>query len=210
MLDLTQYGSHGENLPPKLLRVAKKIQERGNFDVRKVDMRHFEEEINRFKTIYNSAWEKNWGFVPMTDAEIDHMAAGLKQILDPDLVWFAEKDGEPIGALLPLPDLCQPLLRAYPRPGVPEWWTLVKLFWYWKVRGCVDTMRGVAGGVLEQYRGRGVDSVLIVHLAQAAIPRYRRGELSWILENNFMSRRSAEMFGAQVYRTYRVYEKKLN
>jgi GNAT superfamily N-acetyltransferase len=210
MLDLTQYGSHGENLPPKLLRVAKKIQERGNFDVRKVDMRHFEEEINRFKTIYNSAWEKNWGFVPMTDAEIDHMAAGLKQILDPDLVWFAEKDGEPIGALLPLPDLCQPLLRAYPRPGVPEWWTLVKLFWHWKVRGCVDTMRGVASGVLEQYRGRGVDSVLIVNLAQAAIPRYRRGELSWILESNFMSRRSAEMFGAQVYRTYRVYEKKLN
>jgi GNAT superfamily N-acetyltransferase len=210
MLDLDQFGRHGENLPPKLLRVSRKIQERGNFVVRKMDMRHYDEEVDRFKVIYNAAWEKNWGFVPMTDAEVDHLAAGLKQIIDPNLIWFAEKDGEPIGAMLPLPDLCQPLLRAYPRPGEPEWWTMAKLLWHWKVRGCVDTIRAMAGGTLEQYRGRGVDAVLITHLAQAAIPRYRRCELSWILENNIMSRRSAELFGADAYRTYRLYEKKLS
>lgn len=209
IVDLTQYGPHLENMPPKLLRVAKKIQERGGFTVRKIDMRHFDDEVDRFKGIYNSAWEKNWGFVPMSDAEINHLAAGLMMVLDPDLLWFAEKDGQPIGAMVPLPDMNQALIRAYPRPGVPEWWTLLKLFWHWKVRRRVTTMRGFAGGILEPYRGRGVDAVLIVNLARAAIPRYRRCEISWVLENNMMMRRVAEMFGARVYRTYRVYEKAL-
>jgi GNAT superfamily N-acetyltransferase len=209
MLDLTPLGPRGENLPPKLLRVAKKIQQRRGFTARKADMRRFDAEVARFKRIYNSAWEKNWGFVPLTDAEIDHIANGLRQIVDPDILWFAEKDGQPIGAMLPLPDLNQALIRAYPRPGVPEWWTMVKLLWYWKVRGCVDTIRGFAGGVLEPYRGRGVEAVLLTKMAEAALPRYRRAEISWVLENNVMMRRTAEMLGAQVYRTYRIYEKEV-
>ncbi len=209
IVDLTPFGRRGENLPPKLLRVARKVQQRGGFTVRKIDMRHFDEEVVRFKNIYNSAWEKNWGFVPLTDAEIDHLAASLKQILDPNILWFAEKDGEAIGAMVPLPDLNQALIRAYPRPGVPEWWTMAKLLWHWKVGRCVDTMRGFAGGVLEQYRGRGVEALLFVKLAEAALPRYNRCEISWVLENNIMMRRTAEMLGAHVYRTYRIYEKEL-
>jgi GNAT superfamily N-acetyltransferase len=209
IMDLTPWGPHGENMPPKLLRVAKKVEQRGDFAVRKMDMRHFDEEVARFKRIYNSAWEKNWGFVPLTDAEIDHIAAGLKQIVDPDVIWFAEKDGEPIGAMLPLPDLNQALIHAYPRPGVPEWWTMAKLLWHWKVRRRVDTIRGFAGGVLEPYRGRGVEAVLFIKMAQAALRRYHRAEISWVLENNIMMRRTAEMLGATVYRTYRIYEKEL-
>jgi GNAT superfamily N-acetyltransferase len=209
IMDLTHWGPRGENMPPKLLRVAKKVEQRGGFAVRKMDMRHFDEEVARFKRIYNSAWEKNWGFVPLTDAEIDHMAAGLKQVVDPDVIWFAEKDGEPIGAMLPLPDLNQALIHAYPRPGVPEWWTMIKLLWHWKIRRRVDTIRGFAGGVLEPYRGRGVEAVLFIKMAEAALRRYRRAEISWILENNIMMRRTAEMLGATVYRTYRIYEKEL-
>jgi GNAT superfamily N-acetyltransferase len=209
IVDLASYGPNGENLPAKLVRVAKKIEKRGGFTVRKGNMRRFEEEVNRFKHIYNSAWSRNWGFVPLTDAEIDHIAAELKQMVDLDVIWFAEKNGEPIGAMLPLPDLNQALLRAYPRPGVPELWTKVKLLWHWKVRRCVDTLRGFAGGVLEPYRGRGVEAVLLVKVAQATLRRYRRAEMSWILENNTMTRRTAEMLGAEVYRTYRMYEKEL-
>jgi hypothetical protein len=86
---------------------------------------------------------------------------------------------------------------------------MVKLLWHWKVRRRVDTMRGFAGGVLEPYRGRGVEAVLFVKMAQAALPRYRWAEISWVLENNVMMRRTAEMLGAHVYRTYRIYEKQL-
>jgi GNAT superfamily N-acetyltransferase len=207
MVDLTAFGPHGEYLPPKLLRVAQKVQERGGFTVRTMDMRHFEREVELFKRIYNSAWEKNWGFVPLTDAEIDHIAIGLRQLLDPDIVVFAEKDGEPVGAMLPLPDVSQALIKAYPRPDRPEWWTMLRLLWYWRVRRCVDTMRGFAGGVLEPYRGRGVEALLFIEMAKAALPRYRRCEISWVLETNMMMRRTAEMLQGRVYRTYRLYEK---
>ena len=208
-LDLTQFGPNGENLPPKVVRVAKKIEERGWFTVHSLDMSRFTEEVDLFKRIYNSAWEKNWGFVPLTDAEIDHLAVGLKQLLDPSIVLFAEKDGEPVGAMLPLPDVSQALIQAYPRPGVPEWWTTLKLLWHWKVRRCVTTVRGFAGGVLEQHRARGVEALLFIRMAEAALGRYQRAEISWVLESNVMMRRTAEMLGAEVYRTYRIYEKTL-
>jgi hypothetical protein len=209
MVDIYKFGPHGKNLPPKLLRVADKIQKRRGFTVRHVDMRRFDEEVQRVKKIYNAAWQKNWGFVPMTSAEIDQLAANLKQMIDPKLIWIAEKDGETIGMLLPLPDLNQALLKAYPRPGVPEWWTMAKFFWHWKVRGCVTTLRGLVGGVLEEHRGLGIMAVMMVKLAEACLPHYRQSELSWILENNMMTRRECEMLGGYVYRTYRIYEKKL-
>jgi hypothetical protein len=208
-MDLTQLGPHGENLPPKLLRVAKRIEERGSFTVRPINMRDFDAEVERFKGIYNSAWAKNWGFVPLTDAEIDHLAAGLRQMLDPSITWFAEKDGKPIAAMLPLPDVSQALIRAYPRPGAPEWWTMAKLLWHWKVLRCVDRVRGFAGGVLEEYRARGVDALLLMKIAEAGLPRYKQAEMSWVLESNVMMRRTAEMLGGEVYRTYRIYEKPL-
>lgn len=208
-LDLRQFGRRGENLPPKLRRVAKKIEERGGFTVRKANMRRFDEEAERVKVIYNSAWARNWGFVPLTEDEIDHLAKGLRQIVDPNLLWLAEKDGEPIGAMVPLPDVSQALLRAYPRPGVPEWWTLVKLMWHWKVRGRVTRMRGFAGGVIEDYRASGVGAVLMLKVTEEAARRYDRAEMSWVLESNLKMRQIADMYGAKVYRTYRLYEKVL-
>jgi GNAT superfamily N-acetyltransferase len=206
-VDLTSFGPNGENLPPKLIRVAKKVQERGKFTIRKVNMREFDNEVHRFKQIYNAAWSKNWGFVPLTDVEMDNIAASLRQIIDPDTLLFAEKEGRPIGALVPLPDLNQALIRAYPRPEEPEWWTMLKLAWHWKVRGCVTTLRGFAGGVLEEYRGLGVEALLFAKLSEAALRRYKKAEISWVLESNLMMRRTAEMLGGRVYRTYRMYEK---
>jgi GNAT superfamily N-acetyltransferase len=209
MTDMYEFGPRGVNLPEKLRRVASKIQERERFTVRKANMRQYEEEVKRFKRIYDSAWEKNWGFVPPTEAEAEHIAHAMKSMIDPDLIWFAEKDSEPIGTLFPLPDLNQALIKAYPRPGVPEWWTLAKFLWHWKVRRCVNIMRGFAGGVLEEHRSLGVIAVLMVKLAEVAIPHYRWCELSWILENNIKTRQMCEMLGGKVYRTYRVYEKAL-
>jgi hypothetical protein len=209
MVDMYEFGPGGVRLPLKLRRVAKKIQERANFTTRPADMSRYDEEVKRFKRIYDSAWEKNWGFVPPTEAEAEHIAHAMKSMIDPDLIWFAEKDGEPIGALFPLPDLNQALIKAYPRPGVPEWWTLAKFLWHWKVRGCVNTMRGFAGGVVEERRSLGVIAVLMVKLAEVAIPRYRWCELSWILENNIKTRQICEFLGGKVYRTYRIYERTL-
>jgi GNAT superfamily N-acetyltransferase len=197
-----------QNVPEKLLRVTEKVKQRKNFLIRKIDMKRFDEEVERVKLIYNKSWERNWGFVPMTDAEIDKLAEELKQILDPDIVVMVEQDGEPMGFGLSLPDLNQPLLKAYPRPGTPEALTMLKLLWHWKVRGGVDWMRVFALGVLPEHRGTGVDALMYIETAKLARERgYRWAEMSWILENNDMMNRSIQLLGGEVYKTHRMYEK---
>ncbi len=208
--DLTQYHLDGTGINPKILRVAEKVRERYNLKVRPIEMKHFDEEAERIKLIYNSAWSKNWGAIPLTDAEMRHLAAELKQGIDPKTVFIAEKDGDPIAFMLPLPDMNQPLLRAYPRPGVPEWWTMAKMLYWWKVRKSITTIRGAVGGVIEEYRGRGVDAVLFLETLMACLRQgYKSLEISWVLENNIPMRQTATIFGGEVYRTYRVYEKTL-
>lgn len=198
------------NTPPKLERVVNKVLERGKFTVRKVDMKHFDQELEHVKRLYNQSWEQNWGFVPMTPAEFDKLAESLKPILDPDLVIVVEHDGVPVGFGLSLPDLNQPLRKAYPRPGTPEWVTLVRLLWHWKVRRSVTWLRVLALGVMPEFRGQGVDALLYLTTARnAAAKGIAFGEMSWILESNDMMNRAIRFLGGKVYKTYRVYGKEL-
>jgi len=199
-----------QNIPPKLLRVTENVQKRRNLRVRTIDMRNFGQEVERFKRVYNSSWERNWGFVPMTDPEIDRLAEQLKPILDPDVVIMAEHEGEVVGVSLSLPDLNQPLRKAYPRPGTSETLTTLKLLWHWKVRRRVDWLRGFALGVLPEFRGLGVDALMYLETAKnAAHKGYRWVEMSWILENNDMMNRLIRLFGGEIYKTHRMYEKRL-
>jgi GNAT superfamily N-acetyltransferase len=199
-----------KNVPEKLVRVAEKVRERFNLHIRPIRMKEFETEVERFKVVYNSSWERNWGFVPMTDAEIDHLAASLKPIIDPDLVLMVEADGQVVGSSLSIPDMNQALLPAYPRPGKLEALTMAQLFWNWKVRRKVEWLRVVALGVLPPYRAKGVDALMYLETAKRAAPKgYKWAEMSWILETNDMMNRSIRMLGGEVYKTYRMYEKRV-
>jgi GNAT superfamily N-acetyltransferase len=204
-------GTKADKIPEKLVRVVKAVRKRYGYTVRPIDRRNFDAEVEKIKTVYRSAWEKNWGAVSMTDHEIEHMAAGLKQMADFDLVFIVEdKKGNAAGISLSLPNLSQALLKAYPRPGVPEPLTLLKLLWHWKVRPCVDSVRVLALGVLEPHRGKGVDALLMYETARAALPKgYTWGEMSWILATNDMMNRDIELMGGEVYKTYRIYQKPL-
>jgi len=203
-------GQKVDKLPAKLVRVAELARERYNYVVRPFNVKDWDAEVERFKKVYNSAWEKNWGAVAMTDHEIHHLADGLKQIMDPDLVFLVEKDGEVVGVSITLPDVSQALLRAYPRPTTWEPWTLLKFMWHLKVRPCVDGIRVLILGVLEPYRGRGVDALLYYETAKAALPKgYKNAEMSWILETNDPMNRAIQFLGGEVYKTYRIYEKPL-
>lgn len=200
----------GSRFPKKLIRVVEKIKEKGDIRVRKVDLKHFDQEVERVKEIYNQSWAENWGFVPMTDAEFDAVGRELRPILDPDLTFFAEINGEPIGASITLPDLNRPLQLAYPKPGIPELWTKIKMAWFWKVRRKVEWMRVFILGVLPEYRARGVDALLYYETAKEALKKgIQHGEMSWILENNDAISRPIRVMGGEVYKTYRLYEKKL-
>jgi GNAT superfamily N-acetyltransferase len=173
-------------------------------------MAQFDREIQRVKKLYNQSWARNWGFVPMTDAEFDRMGEQMKSILDPELVAIVELDGEMVGFGITLPDLSEPLRLAYPRPGVPEWWTFAKLLWHWRVRRRLTWMRAFALGVVPEHRGRGVDALMYMAMAEAGLRKgYKMVEMSWILENNDMMNRAIRLFGGEIYKTYRVYEKRL-
>ncbi|MBN1177747.1 MAG: GNAT family N-acetyltransferase [Anaerolineae bacterium] len=208
MADLRSFIENG--LPERTLRVAEKVRKQRSLSTRTLDMRRFDQEVQHVKRIYNSAWARNWGFVPMTDHEIDHIAVQLKQILDPDLCHFILKDGEEIGFALILPNLNTPLLKAYPHPDTPEWWTMLKMLWHWKVRRSHYIARAYAGGIIDPHRGSGADVVMAVAVIEGMLKKgYRYCETSWVLEDNLMMRRMAEAYNSVVYRTYRVYEKTL-
>ncbi len=195
-----------KNAPEKLFHVAQKALEKQGLRIRKIDMKNFDHDVELFKEAYNRAWQRNWGFVPMTDAEIDHLVKSMKPLLDPELIFMAEtQDGKPAGVSLTLPDLHQALRAS----GGGRMWPfgLLKFLWH---RRKIDQLRLIAMGMIEEYRGRGADAVFYLETAKAALKRgYKRLEGSWILESNTMMNQIIERLGGTRYKTYRIYEKPL-
>jgi len=170
--------------------------------VRPFRMKGLAAEIERIREVYNSAWERNWGFVPMTEAEFDEMAKQMKQIVDPELCLIAEVDGAPVGFALALPDFNQAIRHTNGRL-LPL--GLFKLLWYARR---IDQVRVITLGVKPEYRRLGLDAMLMLRGYRRALELgYKRSEASWILEDNLPMRRIMERLGWSVYKTYRVYEK---
>jgi hypothetical protein len=206
--NIGDYGQEGESLPPKLVRVVSKIRQRYNISLREINMKDWENELLKFKEIYNAAWSKNWGFVPLTDRELHHLAESLKMIVDPRVTLFAEVDGQPIGASVPLPNINEILVKARPGPSRPG--SILAAVRLLLGRRKVRLIRLFAMGVVEEYRARGVDALFYYETARRAVAAgYTTGEASWILANNDMMNRAIAMMGAHVYKTYRIYEKAL-
>jgi GNAT superfamily N-acetyltransferase len=195
-------------LPEKMVRVIGKVKERYGLTLRNLNMKDWDNEIERVKKVYNAAWERNWGFVPMTDAEIHRLAEGLKPIIDPAIAYFVEKDGEAVGFCLSLPDVNQ-LLHQY-RPGPSVFSSYLAAGRMVLNKRKPNWIRVIALGVVEEFRIKGVEALLIYETAKAAAPRgYHWAEASWILETNDPMNRAIETLGSEVYKKYRVYEKNL-
>jgi hypothetical protein len=202
------FDKDAQRLPRKFLRVAEQARARDDLELRRIDMKNFPQEVELAKIIYNKAWEQNWGFVPMTDHEIEHLGDELKLIIDPDLVYVAKVDGKPAGISLGVPDVNQALIRARPQPNT---WslpvTLARFLWN---RRHINTLRLMIMGVIPEYRTSGIDALFYVETARAA---FRKGydfcEMSWILETNDMMNRIIERLGGRIYKTYRIYERPL-
>lgn len=195
-----------QRMPRKFLRVAEEARKKEGLVVQRIDMKNFDREVARAKEVYNAAWEKNWGFVPMTDHEIEHLGEELKMVLDPDLIYLAELCGETVGVSLGVPDVNQALLRARPQPNT---WSLpLTLGKFLLNRRHIDAFRLMIMGVKPEYRALGIDALFYVETARAAFRKgYKRCEMSWILESNDMMNRIIERLGGTIYKTYRVYQK---
>src|SRR5437588_79382 len=201
--DLLAFESTIARMPESIARAAKAIAERRNMTLRPLNMRRFRQEVGLVKARYNQAWEKNWGFVPLTDAEIDHLAKQLKPIVEPDLVCFAERQGEVIGFAVALPDFNvalkhNPSGRLY---GLP------KILWYArKIHRC----RILLLGTVKAYRMSGVDALMYHWIwTKGATHGYHWGEGGWILEDNVPMVNGALQLGFRPYKTYRIYDKPL-
>jgi GNAT superfamily N-acetyltransferase len=204
--DLYAYERSSRVPPPdRFLRVADKIRSHAGITIRSLDLEDFDNELVRIKSIYNSAWEKNWGFVPMTDAEFDKLAADLKPLIVPELALIAEDHGDPIGFSLSVPDIHQAFRHVDGRLttfGLPI--GLAKLLWY---KRKIDRVRLMTLGVKQGWRRRGIDAVLIVDTIRRCDEMgYAGGEVGWTLEDNDLINRAIEGVGCKRSHTFRIYE----
>ena len=201
-LETMTLAPEGKGLPDKVRRVADVAARRSKVQVRKVDMRRFDQEVELAKAVYNDAWSRNWGFVPMTDAEFDHLAHGLRQFLDPDLLFVAQVGDRPVGISITLPDVNQALIHLRDGRLFPVGW--LKFLWY---RRQIDAVRVIIMGVVKDYQLRGIDAIFYLRtLEEARRKGYRWGEMSWILEDNLPMRQAIEALHGTIYKTYRVYD----
>jgi GNAT superfamily N-acetyltransferase len=187
---------------PYLERAAEAVRRRCRATCRGLRLDRFDTELALIGDVYNAAWDRNWGFVPMTAREFEHMAHQLRPVVDPEIVRFAEVDGELAGFAIAIPDVNRALARLDGRMGP---WGTLKFLWLMRR---VDTARVLALGVREGFRATGVDVLLYRDLFTAGERRgYRSGELSWVLEDNMAIRRPIERLGGVADKVYRLYDR---
>jgi GNAT superfamily N-acetyltransferase len=192
-------------MDPKLVRVSEMVKKREGLTFRTLNMDDFENEITRVRDLYNRAWQYNWGAVPMTDDEFKALAKDLKPVVIPELVVFAEYKGEPIGFSLTLPDLNQ-AFKHNPNGGLLR--GLLAILMYKKK---IHLARIITLGVIRERQKTGAGGVLFYECARRAIEiGYGEGEAGWILEDNIMMNRGAELMNGKRYKTYRIFEHALS
>lgn len=205
-MDLFAYYIPTDGVNEKSLRLASMLQERllrKGITIRTATKKSKKSDIKKIKHVYLSAWEKNWGFVPPTDAEYDHLAEGLNLLLDLRYVYLAEHKGKLIGFGVALPDINE-ITKGF-KKGKLLPFNIIKLL---TQKSKVSLIRIILLGVLEDYRKLGIEAVFFANYIKAAKENnLKAGEASWILESNTMMVKAAENLNGQRYKTYRIYSK---
>jgi GNAT superfamily N-acetyltransferase len=197
---------HYVPVPERLARATELIRQRQGISLRPLNLNDFEGEVARIKELYNAAWEKNWGFVPMTEKEIDHLAEQFRPVVIPELVPMAEKDGRLIGFGIALPDLNVVFRKNRSGQLFP---VVLQLLWALKMKR-IRRARILLLGVLPAFQGKGVDAMLYHWIWTRSGERgIYWGEAGWILEDNPAMNAGLEKMTFKVYKTYRLYDRGL-
>ena len=193
-----------DKVDPRIWRLADQVETRHGIVCRRFRKNDLDAEVTRFLEVYNAAWERHWGFVPLTETEVRHYAKQLKPVLDENWAYVAERrdTGEVVGAALTLPDYNQVLQRLNGRLLPFGWITVLR------ARKRIDRVRVFALGVKPDYQHTGIAARFYqMHFDAAERTPQTSGELGWVLENNRPMNRALERMGASVVRRYRLYER---
>ncbi|MBW2038009.1 MAG: N-acetyltransferase [Deltaproteobacteria bacterium] len=193
------------SIPARLPRISERVKKRSTgLNIRPIDLKRVENEVEGVKEVYNGAWRDNWGFVPLTDEEMDLMVRKLKPLVVPDLALFAEIGEETVGFALALPNYNLILKRLNGRLGPLG---LLKFLYYARK---IDEIRVLILGVKPEYQKRGIEALLYLEIFRRGQAKgYKRGEMSWVLEDNYLMQRGIEALGGRRYKTYRIYQSPL-
>jgi GNAT superfamily N-acetyltransferase len=207
-MDLYKWSLHmsarESRLLPVLEDLAGKLEPEHGITVRNMRRRDFQGEVERFMEVYNQAWERNWGFVPLTENELRAYAKDLKPILDENWAFIAEKDGRTVGAALTILDYNEILAKVNGRL-LPFGWVR-----FLRAKQTIKEVRVWALGVLPEYQHTGVAAKFYIEHFEAAARRPQKGgETGWILEANTAMNRAMEAMGGDIVKTFRIYEKRL-
>jgi len=204
--DLLAFLFRIEDAPVDRLRRFKEriVEKYPDLTVRPVDLKHLDRDVMKIKEVYNDAWQRNWGFVPMTELEFEHMKKKLKPLCVPELVPIIEIGGEPAAVALSLPDYNRVLKHLNGRLDLIG---IIKFLWY---RRKINFGRMLIMGVKHKYRRMGLEAILFYESIMAGKKLgYWGGELSWILEDNLVTKNTIEKVGGRVYKRYRIYRCKV-
>ncbi len=190
-----------DGIDPKLATMIEGVKERFGVTLRPLDKSRFAEEVRMFLHIYNESLGGTWGFVPLTPGEVDHMAASLKYLIEPELAIVAEVGGKPVGAVFCLLDY-NPRIKAIDGRLFP--FGFLRLLWNKKA---IKRLRAISTNVVPEYQAWGIGLVLMSGLYERFIAwGLEAVEFSWVLESNYLSRRTLERGGAIVTKKYRMYQ----
>jgi GNAT superfamily N-acetyltransferase len=185
----------------KLRRVAEIARQRSGLQISELDMKNFNRDLEKVKKVYNKAWQPNWGFVPMTDNELDHMAKDLKPLAEPKLVLFGDINNQTVGFALVILDYNQ-IFKSFNGRLFP--FNFIKLFTQKKK---ISWCRIIILGVIPEFQRKGLDAVFYWEIVNRAHDLgIDLGEASWILEDNEMMNRGAETMKGTIYKKYRIYQ----
>lgn len=190
------------DIQEKVSQIVSKIKKSSNITLRAVNLKNIDEEVEKIKYVYNQAWEKNWGFVPWTEKEMEYMAKNLKKVADPDIIILAEDGDRPIGFAFGFPNLNEVLIKLNGR--MTPLGILKFLYYRKKIKGA----RAIVFGILKEYRMSGVSYLLFSELEKNMLAKgYEWCETSYQLEDNDAINSFARSIGGKVYKKYRIYEK---
>jgi GNAT superfamily N-acetyltransferase len=192
------------NIDPKLKFVIDEATKRFKVSCRPISRKNFAQDVRQFLNIYNLSLERTWGYVPMSESEVDHMAKGLKYMIVPELTSLAEIDGRAVGAGFGLLDYNEVIGKIGGRLFPFGWWKLLT------AKGKISRLRLISTNVLPEYQRWGLGLATLAPLLPVAIKyNVKWGEFSWVLESNSLSRGTIERGGATRFKTHRMYDRSL-